>query len=199
MQSRSKRTTISYFAQFVCELAIETREFELLFGRLEKSTIRRPGILDKFTSDKTETQSIISLVAEEIENKGLVEEAIRLFDLCKEYQRVLELCNKLASQIVTDVNTPNSNRDRIKSMIFAIAMRYKTEGATSLKAIQPSTMATFYLLTDLMTFFDLYHGQNWDVAYETLNKLGVLPRSSMGVEAGVREFISYSEEVSMEF
>jgi nuclear pore complex protein Nup93 len=124
-----------------------------------------------------------------------VEEAIKLYDLCKEHQRVLELCNKLISQIVTDVNTPNSNRDRLKSMVFSIAMRYKSEASVSTKAIQSSTMSTFYLLTDLMTFFDLYHSESWDVAYETLNKLGVLPRTSMNVETSVREFTSYSEEV----
>jgi len=194
LPSRTERS-ITYFAQFVCELALETREFELLFGRLEKNAVRRPGIVDKFI-DEAQTQSIISLVAEDIENKGLVEEAIKLFDLCKEHQRVLELCNKLISQIVTDVNTPNSNRDRIKSMVFSIAVRYKTEANTSLKAIQASTISTFYLLTDLMTFFDLFHSESWDVAYETLNKLGVLPRNSASVESSVREFISYSEEVS---
>lgn len=177
---------------------METREFELLFGRLEKNAIRRPGIVDKFIGE-SETQSIISLVAEDIENKGLVEEAIKLFDLCKEHQRVLELCNKLISQIVTEVNTPNSNRDRLKSMVFSIAMRYKTEATTSLKAIQPSTMSTFYLLIDLMTFFDQFHSENWNVAYETLNKLGILPRSSMNVEASVREFTSYSEEIKRNF
>lgn len=197
LPSRTKRN-ISYFAQFVSELALETREFELLFGRLEKNAIRRPGIVDKFIGE-SETQSIISLVAEDIENKGLVEEAIKLFDLCKEHQRVLELCNKLISQIVTEVNTPNSNRDRLKSMVFSIAMRYKTEATTSLKAIQPSTMSTFYLLIDLMTFFDQFHSENWNVAYETLNKLGILPRSSMNVEASVREFTSYSEEIKRNF
>ena len=188
------RRNISYFAQYVIELALETREFELLFGRLEKNAVRRPGVVDRFIGE-SETQYIISLVAEDIENKGLVEEAIKLYDLCKEHHRVLELCNKLVSQIVTDINTPNSNRDRLKSMVFSIAMRYKTEASTSLKAIQASTIATFYLLTDLMTFFDLYHSENWDIAYETLNKLGVLPRTSLNVEANVREFISFNEEV----
>lgn len=197
LPSRSKRS-ISYFAQFVSELALETREFELLFGKLEKNAIRRPGIVDKFIPE-SETQSIISLVADDVENKGLVEESIKLFDLCKEHQRVLELCNKLISQIVTDVNTPNSNRDRLKSMVFSIAIRYKTEASTSLKAIQTSTMSTFYLLTDLMTFFDMFHSESWDVAYETLNKLGILPRNSMNVETNVKEFISYSEEIKRNF
>jgi nuclear pore complex protein Nup93 len=193
LNGKTKRS-ISYFAQYVIELALETREFELLFGRLEKNAVRRPGVVDKFLSE-SETQSIISYVAEEIESKGLVEEAIKLFDLCKEHQRVLELCNKLISQVVTDMNTANSNRDRLKSMVFSIAMRYKTEASTSLKAIQPSTISTFYLLTDLMTFFDLFHSDSWDIAYETLNKLDVLPRNSINVENSVRGFISHSEEV----
>ena len=68
---RSGKRAISYFVQYVTELALETREFELLFGRLEKNAVRRPGIVDKFI-DEQETQGIISLVAEDIENKGMI-------------------------------------------------------------------------------------------------------------------------------
>lgn len=67
--SSKNKQSVSYFAQYVSELALETREFELLFGRLEKNAVRRRGIVDKFI-DEEETQSIISLVAEDIENKG---------------------------------------------------------------------------------------------------------------------------------
>lgn len=189
---------VSVFAQYVCELALETREFELFFGKLEKNAIRRPGVIDKFINEN-DAQAIISLVAEEIENKGVVEDSIKLFDLCKEHQRVLELCNEQISHIVTEVNTPNSARDRLKQMVFAIAIRYKTEIHTSLKPVKKSTISTFYLLTDLMTFFDLYHSENWEIAYDTLNKLGVLPKSSINVDASVKEFISYSEEVKRNF
>ncbi len=104
----------NYFALYISELALETREFELLFGKLEKNGVRKSGALDKFLP---KTDDIINVVAKEIENKGLIEESIKLYDLCKQQQRVLELCNKLISQFVCDVNTTSSNRDRIKQMV----------------------------------------------------------------------------------
>jgi nuclear pore complex protein Nup93 len=192
--NETKRET-SYFAQFVGELATETREFEVLFGRLEKNGVRRPGLIDKFCSE-SEASCIIELVACEIEAKGLIEEAIKLYDLCKQHQRVLELCNKLISQVVGEVNVSNSNRDRLKTMATSIALRYRVETHTSSLAIPKSIINTFYLLTDLMTFFDLYHAENWDLAYETVNKLGVLPAVSQSVDSKVRDFIAYSEEAS---
>ena len=188
----------NYFALYISELALETREFEVLFGRLEKNAVRRPGVVDKFTSDQ-EANSIIGLVAEEIENKGLIEEGVKLYDLCKQHQRVLELCNKLTSVVVTEINVPSSNRDRLKNMVMSIALRYKTETAITSKAIPKSIITTFYLLVDLMTFFDLYHAQNWETAYETLNKLNILPATSSNVDSKVKDFVAYSEEVKIDY
>lgn len=139
------------------------------------------------------------LVANEMDQRGLVDDAIKLFDLSKQHKRVLELCNKLLNQIVSEVNVPNSNRDRLKSMILSIAVRYKTETNMGVRAVPTSVVYTFYLLTDLMQFFDLYHEENWELAYETLNKLAILPVSSMQVEAKVKDFNVFSEEVSFPF
>jgi nuclear pore complex protein Nup93 len=204
---RSMKTTITFndtrretnfFAQYIGELALETREFELLFGKLEKNAVRRQGYVDKFTNEN-ETAEIIELVANEIETKGLIEEAIKLYDLCKKHQHVLELCNKLISQVVTEVNVSNSNRDRLKTLATSIAVRYKVETNMSSIAIPKSVITTFYLLTDLMTFFDLFHAENWDMAYETINKLGVLPITSSNVDSKVRDFVVYNEEVIINY
>ena len=37
----------SFFALFISELALKTREFELLFGKLENNGARKPGAIDK--------------------------------------------------------------------------------------------------------------------------------------------------------
>lgn len=137
----------------------------------------------------------LGLVANEMDQRGLVEEAIKLFDLSKQHKRVFELCNKLLNQIVTEINVPNSNRDRLRSMIMSIALRYKSETNMSTRAIPTSVVYTFYLLTDLMQFFDLYHEENWEIAYETLGKLAILPSTSLQVDAKVKDFIGFSEEV----
>jgi len=185
----------SYFALFISELALETREFELLFGKLEKNGARKPGAIDKFLP---ETDRIISIVAREVENRGLVEEAIKLYDLCKEQQRVMELCNKLLSQVVSEVNVPNSNRDRLKAMATSIAQRYKIESGRSVLILK-SVSNTFYLLTELMYFFDIYHSENWELAYETLNNMDVLPDTADKIESHVKKFSAFSEEIKRNF
>ncbi len=199
LNKQNAQKITNYFGKYICELALDTREFEMLFGRLEKNaSIRRMGAIDRFVSE-IEANEIISLVADEMEQKGLIEDAIKLYDLSREYQRVLELSNKLISQVVTEVNVQNSNRDRLKNMFMSIAVRYKNETNMSTKAIPKSIMNTFFLLTDLMTFFDFYHAENWDVAYETLNKLNILPYTSSSVESKVKDFIAFSEEVIFDF
>ena len=52
----------------------------MLLGQLQVDGSRRPGAIDKFRAD---TKKIIELVAMTTENKGQLEDAIRLYDLAK--------------------------------------------------------------------------------------------------------------------
>ena len=64
----------------VSELVMESREFEMLLGRVQPDGSVKPGCADKFQDD---TSEVISFVAEEAEGKGLYEDAIMLYDLAK--------------------------------------------------------------------------------------------------------------------
>lgn len=64
----------------VSELVMESREFEMLLGRVQPDGSIKPGYVDKFQSD---TSEVISFVAEQAEAKGLMEDAIMLYDLAK--------------------------------------------------------------------------------------------------------------------
>ena len=68
------------FNACVSELVIESREFEMLFGKIQPDGSRKPGCVDKFQKD---TSEVISFVADEAEKKGLFEDAVRLYDLAK--------------------------------------------------------------------------------------------------------------------
>ncbi len=68
------------FSACVGDLVMESREFEMLLGRIEPDGSRRPGCIDKF---QKETSQVISFVAEGAEKRGLYEDAIRLHDLAK--------------------------------------------------------------------------------------------------------------------
>ncbi|KAL5020849.1 hypothetical protein ScPMuIL_000004 [Solemya velum] len=176
------------FMSCVSELVLETREFEMLLGRLEKDGTRKPGAIDKFHND---TQKIIELVAKDTEAKGLFEDAVRLYDLAKKHDKVLELLNKLLSQVVSQATSPQSTRDRLKNLAFDVAGRYRTMGHEGTR----SNTSTLYLLLDLLTFFDFYHEGNMEQSLEVMRQLQLLPLTSDAVEHKVGAFRHYTDEI----
>ncbi|NXC17676.1 NUP93 protein, partial [Corythaeola cristata] len=163
----------SMFLRCVSELVIESRE---------------PGVIDKFTSD---TKSVINKVASAAENKGLFEEAAKLYDLAKNPDKVLELMNKLLSPVVPQIGTPQSNKERLKNMAHSIAERYKAQGISAKKSVD----STFYLLLDLITFFDEYHAGHIDRAFDIIERLKLVPLSQDAVEERVAAFRNFSDEI----
>ncbi|KAI0235619.1 Nuclear pore complex protein Nup93 [Lamellibrachia satsuma] len=176
------------FMSCVSELVLETREFDMLLGQLGKDGSRKSGAIDKFNGD---TQKIIELVAQDTEGKGLLEDAITLYDLAKNYDKVLELLNKLLSQVVSQPSTPQSTRDRLKQLALAIAERYRQLAA---RGSQHNT-ETFHLLLDLMAFFDHYHMGKTEEAHRVIHELKLLPFAVKNVEQKVKTFRFYSDEV----
>ncbi|EMP25592.1 Nuclear pore complex protein Nup93 [Chelonia mydas] len=176
------------FLRCVSELVIESREFDMILGKLENDGSRKPGVIDKFTSD---TKPIINKVASAAENKGLFEEAAKLYDLAKNPDKVLELINKLLSPVVPQISTPQSNKERLKNMAHSIAERYKAQGISTKKSID----STFYLLLDLITFFDEYHAGHLDRAFDIIEHLKLVPLSQDCVEERVAAFRNFSDEI----
>ncbi|KAK2144899.1 hypothetical protein LSH36_721g01052 [Paralvinella palmiformis] len=176
------------FMSCVSELVLETREFDMLLGQLNKDGSRRPGVIDKFNLD---TDKIIELVARDTENKGLLEDAVRLYDLAQNTEKVLELMNKLLTQVLSQPPAPQSNKDRLKQLALAIAQRYRELGQEGSR----HTTSTFHLLLDLMTFFDLYHTNKYEQACSVIQELNLLPFKVEDVEQKVNAFRSYSDEI----
>lgn len=65
----------------VSDLAIECRDYDLLFGKMQESGIRSQGLIDQFESIDVDPRKACEMVAEELVKKGLFEDAIKLYDL----------------------------------------------------------------------------------------------------------------------
>ncbi|KAK1330657.1 hypothetical protein QTO34_010855 [Cnephaeus nilssonii] len=176
------------FLRCVSELVIESREFDMILGKLENDGSRKPGVIDKFTND---TKPIINKVASVAENKGLFEEAAKLYDLAKNADKVLELMNKLLSPVVPQISAPQSNKERLKNMALSIAERYRAQGVSANKFVD----STFYLLLDLITFFDEYHSGHIDRAFDIIDRLKLVPLNQDSVEERVAAFRNFSDEI----
>ena len=99
------------------ELVLESREYDLLLGRILPDGSRLSGLIDKYSEDVNglvNIQNVIQVVAEDSERKGMFEDSVRLYDLAKMHEKTIELLNKLLAQVVTQQNVPESRRDRLQ-------------------------------------------------------------------------------------
>merc|ERR1711862_333849 len=125
-------------------LVLGSREFDLLLGQLMPDGTRAPGLVDKF-GGLVDTGTIIELVARDSEERGLLEDAVRLYDLASKHARVVSLLNTLLAQVISSPATPESRRDRLQRQAVTIAKRYKTMGVVGGKE---TTSTLFMLLGD---------------------------------------------------
>lgn len=174
----------------ISELVLETKEFDMLLGQLLSDGTRRPGAIDKFQAD---TQKIIEQVAQDTEVKGQFEDAVKLYDLAQDHNKVVELLNRLLSQVLSQAQNPQSNRDRIKQMALSVAERYSKRDVNA--RVGSTALGTFHLQLDLMNFFDCYHSNKFEQAYNIIQDLRFLPFSADAVEQKVHEFRNYSDEI----
>lgn len=176
------------FASCVSELALETREFETILGCINPDGSKKAGSVSKFELDVT---NIIATVAKDAENKGQFEDAAMLYDLSDKHEKVLGLLSNLLCQLVSLANSPQSSRERIQTLSRSIAERYKTRGHNGSRM----RSSTFYLLLDLMYYFDLYHEQQYDSSLDVMQKIKLIPLSVDEVDLKVSSFKQYSDEV----
>lgn len=178
------------FMSCVGELVLESREFDLLLGQLMPDGSRTPGLVDRF-GGLVDAGTIIQLVARDSEERGLLEDAVRLYDLASKHDRVVELLNTLLSQVIASPPVPESRRDRLQRQAVDIAKRYRSQGLVTGR----ESSNTLYLLLDLATFFDLYHSAKLSECLDTLARLKLVPLTQQEVDQRVAGFRVLGDEV----
>lgn len=71
------------FLTCVSDLAIECRDYDLLFGKMQRNGVHSRGLIDQFDSNEIDVQKAYELVGDELIKRGLFEDAIKLYDLAK--------------------------------------------------------------------------------------------------------------------
>lgn len=80
----------------------------------------------------------------------------------QDHGKVLALLNHLLSSVASAPTSPQSQRARLQQLAVVVAERYKGCGHSA----PPPLAHTFFLLLDIMTFFDHYHSKRPDQALE---------------------------------
>ncbi|XP_049869475.1 nuclear pore complex protein Nup93-like [Pectinophora gossypiella] len=171
---------------FMCcctDLALESRDYDLLFGRQDAVTgPRTPALLDQFNNPHIDSKVIAMNVAEQLVNKGLFEDAITVYDIAGNLEKVLELFCVLLAQVVNSGGGAGGLRQRLSILAEHVSRRLRSADATTLPA---ALVEAYTKLCKLMTFFDQFHNENYDAALETLRACELVPLSGAELEARV--------------
>ncbi|CAH2067266.1 unnamed protein product, partial [Iphiclides podalirius] len=171
---------------FMCcctDLALESRDYELLFGRMDPTTgLCSTGLLDQFNNPHIDSKVIALNVAEQLVNKGLFEDAITVYDIAGNMEKVLELFCVLLAQVVNSGGGASGLRQRLSLLADHVSKRLRYADTTAL----PAALVEAYMkLCKLMTFFDQFHSENYEGALETLRECEIVPLHAGELEARV--------------
>lgn len=160
----------------------------LLVGKIEKER-RLPGILDQF---QINTDDVINICAETLYRRGLLEEAVIMYDLAGNHEKVLSLMCTLLAQVVSQKGAPGSLRSRLQATATEISSRYQ---GIAIQA--PSELiSAFYTLRHLMVFFDQFHNDQYQSALRTIAESKMLPLYVKQVDDRVTALRRVSAEVA---
>uniref|UniRef100_A0A6M2DPY4 Nuclear pore protein n=1 Tax=Xenopsylla cheopis TaxID=163159 RepID=A0A6M2DPY4_XENCH len=179
------------FTICVADLAIEIRDYALIFGKMQPNGQRSRGIIDQFLTTQINAQDICKCVGEQLVKKGLLEDAITVYELAENYNKVLSLYCTLLSQIAHRQSQSGSLRNRLQT--GATEFRAKIENSQIV--CDSNKLASFNHLLQIMNFFDAYHSGQQLSAMEILRSSGILPLTLTEVDACVQLFKELSAEV----
>ena len=87
---------------------------------------------------------------------------ISVFCPSQNHSKVLELLNQQLSHVASSPSPPHSDRERLQTLAITIAERYRNQGHNAGRQLSQ----TFFLLLDIMQFFDHYHSKRIDIALD---------------------------------
>ncbi|XP_076633557.1 nuclear pore complex protein Nup93 [Colletes latitarsis] len=178
------------FAVSAAEMVVEASPANRiqLVGKIDKNCWG-PGILDQFLLNK---EDVVNISADTLYRKGLLEDAVTMYDLVGNYEKVLNLMCTLLAQVVSQKDSPGSLRSRLQVTATELSTRYQ-----GIQIHAPSKLVSaFHTLRHLMVFFDQFHNEQYQSALRTIAKSKLLPLHIKKVDERVDALRRVSPEVA---
>uniref|UniRef100_A0A6G1SHQ6 Nuclear pore protein n=1 Tax=Aceria tosichella TaxID=561515 RepID=A0A6G1SHQ6_9ACAR len=161
------------------------------FNRM--TNLSKPDATTSINLSQTMGDEDILKIASDREAAGQFEEAVELYDSISKYDKVLKILIMLLSEVMSGIKTDITEKTRIENLAFRIANKYCEPQID----LPQTTAGTFYLLLDLMTFFNYYRSNLYSEALDTIYKLKILPATQKEVEVKSRQFNRYPVEIRL--
>lgn len=159
------------FLVAICDLAIECREYDLIFGRMQENGIPSQGLINQFASVQIDVRQACEMVANDLLTRGMIDDAIKMFDLAGNREQCLHHTSVLLSQVVHQPKQRGSLRERIEQLAGQLLDRYSANDVQC----DAKVVATFTLLCELLHFFDCYFERKFQAALDVLQGTRLIP------------------------
>lgn len=180
------------FLVAVCDLAIECREYDLIFGRMQENGIPSQGLINQFASVQIDVRLACELVAHDLVKRGMIDDAIKMFDLAGNREQSLHHTSVLLSQVVHQPKQRGSLRERIEQIAGQLMDRYSANDVQC----DAKVVTTFQLLCELLRFFDCYFERKFQAALDILEGTRLIPFSVMDLDMCIGRFKECVEDHS---
>lgn len=190
-RTESDGTTL--FVLCVAGLVVETEEYDKVFGYLKPDGKKLNGILDSFMVSDLVKTDIIKMAASLTEQKCDLEVSAKLYELVGQYDKVLELANKMLSRVIQPYIYSSLDKTDMKNKVFDYAedLSQRLDGV-EINAPE-ETIFTFNMLKSVFVFFEHYNNHKYTLAFDVLQTIGLIPLAVNQVEERLSVFKKYDE------
>lgn len=169
------------------ELVLQTKEFTLLLGKINRDGSRIPGVIENrkpllFLKDEKDFLRIITeQSARKADEDGRIQDSLLLYQLSENYDVVITLINGLLSDTLSNSDLTTKlvqNNDNIETNTILLAQRLitiysdNTEISSKISTINKETCM---LLLNLVEIRQIFENKQWENTLTAMKQLDILP------------------------
>lgn len=194
--------------QALRELVLETKEFTILLGKINRDGTRIPGVLEERQSllhlkdEKEFLRKITEHAAVRADEDGRVYDCLLLYQLSEEYNIVVMIVNGLLSDLLanTDLEQPlvmiDENNETNPILIAKKIVSIYIENLEISKKVQSRNKETCILLLKLADARRAYLVKQWETTLAQIEELDLLPFSDeISARKKAQDFPALNENI----
>lgn len=169
------------------ELVLETKEFTILLGKINRDGTRIPGIIEErqsllYLNDEKEfLHKITEQAARRADEDGRIYDSLLLYQLSEEYDIVIFIVNKLLGELLsnTDLDQPllniDDNNETNPVLIAKKLLNVYVNNLEISKKIQQKNNETCILLLKLVDVRRTFLAHQWQSTLQQIEELDLIP------------------------
>lgn len=190
------------------ELILETKEFTILLGKINRDGTRIPGVIEErlplmhLKNEKDFLHKITENAASRADEEGRIHDSLLLYQLSEEYNIVITIVNGMLSELLsnTDLDQPlvtlDDNNETNPILMAKKLVSIYVENLEISQKVHTKNKETCILFLKLADARKTYHAHQWQNALAQIEELDILPFSDeISARKKAQEFTTLDDQL----